>query len=124
MAAPTGQTHDRTPTAIIVTTPNQHLTRGRRPHMTTPDPGHVPWLRRNTSVWLVTMIVSASVIRSSDEWTAGDALSGRPAFRRAFAPHHRSGTGHVTPPRREQILAKRRNGKQPAGYPVINRSST
>src|SRR5262245_7665728 len=33
MAAPTGQTHDRTPTAIV-TTPNQHLTQGRRPHMT------------------------------------------------------------------------------------------
>jgi len=42
--------------------------------MTTPNRGRVPWLRRNTSVWLVTMIVSASVIRSSDQWTAGGAL--------------------------------------------------
>ena len=33
MAAPTGQTHDCIPTAIVIT-PNQHLTRGRRPHMT------------------------------------------------------------------------------------------
>jgi len=30
---PTGQTHDCIPTAIVIT-PNQHLTRGRRPHMT------------------------------------------------------------------------------------------